>query len=317
MIGLTLFFGVPILMMLYGGIKLLFRIIYTNRWLNISAGIIWLVGFLIALYVGMTTGKDFGNEGKIKEQVQLAQRDTLYLSLNSGAEVFAEYNLTDETVEYDRHGNVHVSRHNDEYHIGKKGDKKTIIGHASLDIVPSLTDNFELFVIKQARGEDRRSATERARAIEYKVIQKDSLILFDELFTVNAAEKFRVQEVTVVLKVPRGKVIHLNKNLENFIWDVENVTNTYDGDMVNRRWIMNKEGLECIDCEGIEANDYKYNVPMPPPPPGHPGGPPADVNINSKDANVKIDKDGIKIKSKDGDVNIDKNGIHIETKDKK
>ncbi|MGZ3921848.1 MAG: PspC domain-containing protein, partial [Bacteroidia bacterium] len=81
MIGLVLFFGIPVLMMIYGGIKLLFRITYSNRWLNLSAGLIWLVGFLIALYVGITTGKDFGNEGKIKEQVQIVQHDTLYLTL--------------------------------------------------------------------------------------------------------------------------------------------------------------------------------------------------------------------------------------------
>lgn len=311
MFGLALFFGVPVLMMLYGGIKLLFRIVYTNRWLNLGMGITWLVGLIIALYVGIATGKDFGNNGKIKEQVQLTQHDTLYLTLNDNKHLLAEYSLNDDVIEYD-HGKVHIRRHNGEYHIGKKGEAKTIIGHASLNIVPSLTDHFELYVIKEARGEDRRSATERAKAISYKVEQKDSVVTFDDLFTVNASEKFRAQEVTVVLKVPRGKVIHLNKNMENFIWDVENVTNTYDADIVNRRWIMNKDGLECIDCEGLETIDEKYHIPAAPTPPGAP-----DVNINAKDANVKIDKDGIKIKSKDGDVNIDKNGIHIDTKEKK
>lgn len=314
-LGIILFFGVPILMMLYGGVKLLFRIHYTNRWLNISAGIIWLIGFVIALFVGVTTGKDFGNGGKIKEQVQLQQHDTLYLTLNKNKELLSQFSISDNEYEEEedgRHSRI-IRTHHDDYIIGKDGNKKFIIGYSSLNIVPSLTENFELFIIKRARGEDKRSANERARVIEYKVVQKDSAISFDELFTVSAEEKFRVQEVQVILKVPRGKVINLDKSMMTFISDVENVTNTYDADMVGRRWVMTKEGLECIDCEGLKTNmeeDIHHlhppTLPMPP-----------DVHIDSRDANVKIDEHGIKIKSKDGDVNIDKKGIHIETKDNK
>lgn len=312
MLGITLFFGVPILMMLYGGVKLLFRIHYTNRWLNISAGIIWMIGFVIALFVGVTTGKDFGNGGKIKEQVLLQQHDTLYLTLNKNKELLSKLSISDyEEDEDGRHSRI-IRTHHDDYLIGKDGNKKYIIGYSSLNIVPSLTENFELFIIKRARGEDKRAANERAKVIQYKVVQKDSVISFDELFTVSADEKFRVQEIQVLLKVPRGKVINLDKSMMTFISDVENVTNTYDADMVGRRWFMSKEGLECIDCAGLKINiEEEIHLLHPPTPPLTP-----DVNINSKDANVKIDKDGIKIKSKDSDVNINKNGIHIETKDK-
>ncbi|MBA3665749.1 MAG: PspC domain-containing protein [Bacteroidetes bacterium] len=307
MLGIILCFGVPVLMMIYGGIKLLFKIHYSNRWLNLSAGLIWFIGFVIALFIGITTGKDFGNGGKIKEQVQLQQHDTLYLTLNRDKQLLASLNLNAED-DYNSHGEIRFKRHNSDYLIGKNPEK-FFAGYATLNVVPSLTDNFELYIIKEARGEDRRAASERAKVISYKVVQKDSVISFDELFTVPATEKFRVQEIHILLKVPRGKVIHLDKNLASFISDVENVTNTFDSEMVNRRWVMTKEGLECIDCEGLEVNEDEHDLPAPPLPPG-------TVDVDSKDANVKINKDGIKIKSKDGDVNIDKDGIHIETKDK-
>jgi len=57
--GIILFFGIPFLMMIYGGVKLLFKIHYSNRWLNISAGIMWLIGLITVLFVGISTGKDF------------------------------------------------------------------------------------------------------------------------------------------------------------------------------------------------------------------------------------------------------------------
>jgi phage shock protein PspC (stress-responsive transcriptional regulator) len=321
MFGIILFFGVPVLMMIYGGVKLLFKIRYSNKWLNISAGMIWLAGFLLALFVGIKTGKDFGEGGKVKDPMLIKSKsDTLYLTLNTGKDFLTNLNLNEDDIEeFDHKGrHMNIRSRNNEYMIAKNDKSKFIVGHASLSIVPSTSDNFELYVIKKARGEDKRSAVERARVIEYHVEQKDSLISFDELFTVPALEKFRVQEVQVILKVPRNKVVHLDKSLEHFISDVENVTNTYDGDMVGRRWIMTKEGLKCIDCAGLKMNDASEDEdiptqPVPPKPPGLPGV----INIKDKDANVNIGKDGIDIKSKDGDVKINKDGIHIDTKENK
>lgn len=309
-IGITLFFGVPILMMIYGGVKLLFKIHYTNRWLNLSAGLVWLSGFVIALFIGITTGKDFGNGGKIKEQVQLIQHDTLYLTLNNNKELMNKLNIQDDEYQTNR-GRIRINNRRSDYMIGLNGNSKFIAGRSSLNIVPSLTQDFELYIIKEARGEDKRSATERAKKIDYKTMQQGNTISFDDLFTVAENEKFRLQEVHILLKVPRGKVIHLDKNLEHFISDIENVTNTFDGDMINRRWIMNKEGLTCIDCEGITQNDDDLTEPPPAPP-----LPPLNSSVNTKDADIKIDKDGIKIQSKEGNVNINERGIQINTKER-
>jgi phage shock protein PspC (stress-responsive transcriptional regulator) len=308
-IGIILFVGIPVLTIIYGGVKLLFKIKYRNRWLNLSAGLIWLIGFMMVLYAGIYTGKDFNEGGKIKEQVQLVQHDTLYLTLNKSKEFKNSWAIDDDDDEHrGRHRrHVRISSHRDDYAIGRLGEARQIVGYATLNIVPSLTDNFELYVVKTARGEDKRSAMDRARAIGYKVSQKDSTVTFDEIFTVDPNEKFRVQQVEVILKVPRNKVIRLDKSLERFIYDVENVSNTFDAHMAGRRWYMSKEGLGCIDCEGIEADEETFGPPPPPAPPGV-------LDIKDKDANVKIDKDGINIKSKDGNVKIGKDGIHIDTK---
>jgi phage shock protein PspC (stress-responsive transcriptional regulator) len=311
--GAILFFGVPILMMLYGGIKLLFKIHYSNRWLNISAGLIWFVGLIILAFVGVKTGQDFTETGKVKEEVKLVQSDTMILKLNKSKELMEILGMLKEE---DGRFRIH-NRHSD-YMIGKDDHTKFLVGHASLNVLPSQTDSFELYFIKKARGAEKRIAVERAKSIEYKTSQEGNTISFDELFVVPSAEKFRVQELQVILKVPRNKVIYLDKSLENFIYDVENVTNTFDGDMVGRRWIMTDEGLACVDCNGLEDHSHDYDHVIPPPVhPQHPGHPSEKMSINADDADVKINKDGIKITSKEADVNIGKDGIHIDTKEKK
>jgi phage shock protein PspC (stress-responsive transcriptional regulator) len=320
--GIILFLGVPFIMMIYGGIKLLFKIHYSNKWLNISAGLLWLIGLITVLFVGITTGKDFNEAGKVKDPIQLtSKRDTIYLTINSKKELYKHLQVNEEDLEdYDDEGNHRViRRHRSDYIVAKANDKRFIVGYARLNILPASGDQFELYVIKKARGEDKRSAVQRAKAINYEITQNDSSIAFNNIFTVESNEKFRVQEVQVFLKVPKGKVIFLDKSLANFIYDIENKTNTYDGDMVNRRWIMTNDGLECVDCEGIDErsleeknreNIEKYHeIPPPPPPPGA-------INVDAKDAKVNIDENGIHVDSKDAQIKIGKDGIHIDTKEK-
>lgn len=320
LIGVTLFFGIPFLMMIYGGVKLLFKIHYSNRWLNISAGIFWLIGLITVLFVGITTVKDFSESAKIKEPVILTTtRDTLYLSAAKGSELYKQIGVNEEDFDdYDGNGNRRRIYHrNSEYVVAKAEGKKFIIGYARLNILQASGDKFELYIIKKARGVDKRAAAERAKLITYNVSQGDSTIVFNEIFTVAANEKFRKQDIEVILKVPRGKVVFLDKSLTNIIYDIENVHNTYDGDMVNRRWVMGANGLECIDCEGLEIDEDDNIHDLPPIEHPAPPVPPGTVNVDVKDANVNINEHGIHVKSKDGNVKINNEGIHIDTKGEK
>lgn len=313
LLGVCLFFGIPFIMMIYGGVKLLFKIHYTNRWMNLSAGLVWFVGLIIVAFVAITTGKDFSESGKIKEPVSLSiTSDTMYLKLTENKELMSRLRLNEEDLEdYDDEGNhIKIHKRHSDYVVVSTGKNKKIVGYASLNILPSSTEHFELYVVKKARGENKRMAIERARAISYQVVQNDNTIYFDRIFTVDGEEKFRVQDIQVILKVPRGKVIHLDKSLDGFIYDVENVHNTYDGDMVGRRWIMNSNGLQCVDCEGIHFDDEDKLSPPPSPP-----NPP--THIETENANVKIDGEGIKINSREANVHIHEKGIQIDTKSEK
>jgi len=60
--------------------------------------------------------------------------------------------------------------------------------------------------------------------------------------------------------------------MEKIIFDIDNVEDALDSDMVNRRWIMTKQGLKCIDCEGLEVSK-KENAFEPPPLPPIPAEP--------------------------------------------
>lgn len=312
LIGLVFFVGIPVIMLIYGGINLLFKTHYTNRWVNLSAGVLWLFGFILLLYVGLRTAKEFKRDAKVRENIIVTQSDTLILKMNN-----FNVNMSEMVDNYatDDEGNFKIRNRKSDYMIGKNGNERYLLGHAQLNIIKSQTNQIEIVVVKEAKGFDKKIASNRAQNIKYTVSQTDSLLLFDNLFKVNNADKFRFQDVKVIVKLPLNKVVYLDKSLEDFMYDIENVTNTFDGDMVNRRWMMTEKGLKCLDCDGLtslndnakdedadEEKEVNINV--------------NGVKINADNASVKIDSTGINIKSSDGNVIINNKGVHVNSKTK-
>ena len=60
--------------------------------------------------------------------------------------------------------------------------------------------------------------------------------------------------------LPIGKSIYLNENSEQLIYDIKNVSNTYDGKMLNHHWKMTEEGLMCTDCKWLEKENQLNNT---------------------------------------------------------
>jgi hypothetical protein len=72
---------------------------------------------------------------------------------------------------------------------------------------------------------------------------KDSSLVFDPNFLITENGRWRDQKVNITVKVPEGKTIFLGKNMDKIIFDIDNVSNTWDGDMVCKYWEMKPEGL--------------------------------------------------------------------------
>lgn len=312
LIGIAIFVGTPIVMMIYAGVKILFKVRYSNRWVNLSAGILWLVGFIMLIYVGTRTTQDFNKVAKLRENMAVPQNDTLVLKMNKLGVDYGELAMSDEGEEGERN---YYHGHRPGFMIGKHENTKYLLGNASLNVIKSQTGKADLVIVKEARGNSKDMARMRAKHISYNVKQQSNELIFDDLFRVNSVDKFRNQDVTAILRIPVGTVIYLDKSLESLIYDIENVTNTYDGDMVNRRWKMTETGLVCVDCEGLvsvedyhngkfnpEDTDEEVNINV------------NGVNINAKDASIKVDSTGVNINSKESKVVIDKHGVHVNTK---
>jgi phage shock protein PspC (stress-responsive transcriptional regulator) len=248
-LGITCFFiilGVPTLMMIYKGIRMVFRITTRDRAIGISALIIWILGITGGVFAGISLGKGFREEVSVHEYFPLKnpKADTLYLKVN---------------IDHDMENPDYHSRSNHRYHYMNRWKAISVdgselkLGFPGLQIVPSDIDSIQLVVFKIARGFDKREAQDRAKGIVYTIQQKDSLITFNSFFTLGKDQHWRAQDVRIELRVPRNKVLFLSSSMSGILKDVDNLSNTLDEDMVDRRWKMTDKGLQCIDCSGLDV----------------------------------------------------------------
>lgn len=244
-IAILLVFGIPCLMMMYKGICLLLNIKRKDNIVGLTALSIWILGLILAIYIGIKTGRSFSEKGRVTEKISLATSsiDTLNIRVK---------------IDPDMENEEYHNRWNRRYHYGRRyhaifyDGQELKFGSQQLHIIESKADSIELVIYKYARGYDRDEATATARQIRYQLEQKGNELIFSSFFTIGEQQRWRNQELHMELRIPRGKVIYLDPTTEDLIYDIENVGNVLDHDMVDRRWLMTEKGLMCIDCSGLE-----------------------------------------------------------------
>lgn len=293
-IATILVLGIPIIALIYNLARSLFKLKTEHRVLNYSAKILWTAGVIIAVWLAISISNNFRKREQQRVDIPLAQpaNNTLYLDL-----------IKDESnnnYSFDNDNDINISdifstiNHDDTFKIS----------NVNLDVMRADGDKFELVKIISANGADRKEAESNLRNIDYDLLQEDSVLKFGKGFNIAKGMQFRNQKIKLILKVPVGKSVHFNHEMDDIIYDIKNVTNTYDGDMIDKTWTMTENGLKCIGCILEESTNEKKHT---------------RVRVNGKDIDINSnedDKDTIDWDNKDVKIHINGQGVVIDAKDK-
>ncbi|MBI4930706.1 MAG: PspC domain-containing protein [Bacteroidetes bacterium] len=246
-IAIVLFLGVPLIMLVYGGVKMLLGIRARNRIVNLSAGILWVIGIALMITMGIQVAQQFSEEAESKQEFTMTKTkcDTLFLRVRE----VKDWNDNARDYSHKKHFHVSFRKHR----LFSSDSSNIYFGYPTLDIVKSESDSMEIVVYNNAMGKDKKEALHFACNVNYEIFQKDSLIELMPYFSIPREEKWRNQQVHIEVRIPKGKTVYLAKNMSDILDDVHNETDTYDGDMVGRRWMMGSEELKCLDCNGLET----------------------------------------------------------------
>ena len=232
LIALTALIAIPVLGLIYAGVKLLFPFRANDKAVGLSGLGIWVAALVILLILGASEGVQHNNSARSSSSREIKMDSVNQIHLTMAEEDFS-------SVDHIELGFIY---HQDIL-ITEKGKDLIVMGRPDLDIVKSFGEEIEIAIKKRSRGVNDDAARRLAEDIEYSYQVKDSSLILDPYFVLPEHIKWRDQEVDIILSIPVGMEIFLDKSLVDVLHNVENLDNLWYDEMVDQLWIMTDEGL--------------------------------------------------------------------------
>jgi len=131
-------------------------------------------------------------------------------------------------------------------------DDKLRIENVQLNVKKSFDSLATLVIKHKACGKNNSDARGRAQRFDYPIDQTGSILSLNEYFTVPKDAMYRGQELRATLYLPVGSKIFLDPSVENLIYDIGNIYDMMDRDMIGHTWEMSNNGLTCLDCQDVQ-----------------------------------------------------------------
>lgn len=239
-LSFVLFFliALPIILGVYLLVKVLFQ--QSIQWAKVllGFGISWIILLILSLVLVFQVAKNY--------RAVASQESFLAMPFQSTSQEL--------TIGFEPNEDEQFHFHYDGGEFESSGieiaDGGIYLSTVHLDIEDADTDELSILVKTSARGKDKANAEEYLQHFEYEVQWVDSnQIIFPSLLFLNDEQHFRFQELTFVLKVPKGTKLHFKENAAAYIGHVSIQDDYKKSNLSDQSWIMTSAGLDCFDCE--------------------------------------------------------------------
>jgi hypothetical protein len=229
---LILVVSLPLLAIIYGGIRMIF-------WFRARDGFLWLTGFVIWVLSAAALSIILFNEGisytetanTTSEHFFKVPPDTLYIM--SGRKI-SDLQIDNE-----------ISIPDEEYYVSISDLKKEIYIRTNLDINSDEDNSAKLIEKRHSAGRSRLDAIEKAERLQFNFNISGDTLFIDEFFTIPANTKWSFDYLSVSLYAPAGTIIYMDKTTERLFHSHHN--HDFVRDPEYRFWLLTKDGLDYIE----------------------------------------------------------------------
>ncbi|MFO7722708.1 MAG: PspC domain-containing protein [Bacteroidales bacterium] len=225
--GLSLILIIPLLGLIWAGIRLLFGIREHHRGVGIGFTGLWVMAFLFICIVGIITVNDFSTKGFItrSELVTSNPNDTLLVSMIPGQ----ASNLIDEDEQGWFFRTTIVER---------EDDGLVLVGRSKIEFRQSTGDSVTVTVTGRARGRNAKQANHNARQINYDMNTSRNQVSLGQFFAASQPSLFRNQEVKVNIYIPENKVFKLDPAIQQNYQQITNFDPLWDEQLLNQYLVI-------------------------------------------------------------------------------
>lgn len=219
----------PLLALIYWGIRMIFQFRARDLALNLSMLIIWVVSCTSLAILLFTQGISFSDSGRSISETPLPVADTLHVRLDNKV----------SSLDYDR--DFHFPM--EDYDLYFDEDKKIIYGSPELYIYHT-NDKPIIKVTKYSNSRSRSDARRKAEDINYNFTIRDKAILLDEYFSLPERERWSGSFVKVRLYIPNGYTIYFDEDVEDIMHDDYFGCGLYSWEAGDKYWTMENGELK-------------------------------------------------------------------------
>tara|TARA_R110002049_G_scaffold285112_1_gene465863 strand:+ start:343 stop:2109 length:1767 start_codon:yes stop_codon:yes gene_type:complete len=285
--------GIPFFFLMYLGLKILVNNLKSIG--NIAKFTLlglWLIAIILLTVFGIRQAAAHAYTGNVSMEQELAfqQPDQpMKIVLRSGSHLNNGNKIGINGVVLD---------------YTENGEEVLVSEDVRLNLKMSRDSIARIEIRKNANGNSFKTATETADKVNYNYDVQGNTLLLDDFLTTAKDNKYRDQEVRIVLYVPVGTVLTYERD-NSPCWTITApLDRTMNGcEMSKYRWKMDTNGeLQCLDCP---VNDDDQN----------------NDDDNDNNGKIIINEDGVDIDIKgDGEnfkLKIDEKGVQFKTNESK
>ena len=289
--------GVPFFFLFYLGLKILINNLKSiGNVAKFSLLGLWIIAIIGLIVMGFKQASEHAFEANVveKEQINITAKDTVFVKMVGNDN-------------YYRSKRGYLYRNTNGFKIvPDKNDEKLIYSSDIRLIVRSTKDSLAaLSIEKKAEGSSYAIAKKRAEAINYNYAFNNNELLLDAFLITDFENKYRDQEVELILYLPEGSVLYADDNTYSFHRNTSYYNDILNNGQEEHYLKILYNDTKCLDCDddafevNVDTDGVKINED--------------GIEIKDNDDSVKINSDGIKVESDDVKVKIDRSGIDIKS----
>jgi len=230
-IGIILTAVLPLIIVLFFGLKLIFKFRSNNKVILLSAFGLWFAGVLTLAASGFSLSANFKQKAEIteKKEITFPKGKILVIDLNPYQEKETDEVLIDL----------------DEFGVIQNDSSRFVILEPKVEILPAIGNKIVITIYKQAKGKTKKEAYQNAKSISMDWVMEDSTLRINQFFHFLSKNKWRNQEVYIKIEVPTNEKVFIDKSLNQLNLSVKNTEYFWDIEVTGRSLVMTDEGL-CI-----------------------------------------------------------------------
>lgn len=255
---LILFLAVPVIALLVWLVRRIMGIRSKNHYLGYVFGTLWTLGWVSVICLVGGVSRNFKTRSGVESTITINQPIKEKMIVDVASSNVRYYGSDWYGIDWD-HKNMPFYGINED---------TLMLNTVRVNITKSKDNDYHIYQMQFSRGNNPEEAKALAQKINFTPILKDSVLTLPKGFAITRNEKFRNQQVLIVVEVPVGKKIAITKAVEDYEWFSINVNNRRGWNMQwdenwdnSYRWdagveyIMTPDGLERLDK--LDLNELK------------------------------------------------------------